>query len=619
VLTLTEADPTERVTLLRYGAALLLVVMATVGLAWMQNLWGAAANCALFLCAVILSSWYGGPKQGLLAAVLSLLSFHYLLLREGDRAAAEPMHLLRLVLFSAVAGYVVWLITTEKNAVLSLKEAHLDLTRKNEALRASEAKFRALSQSAPSAILVFEADRIIYANPGASVITRYSSEELSTMTFWDIVHPEFRDSVEGCTPAQQLGEAAARRCELKILTKDGEVRWLDFTQSAFEFERTLAVVAIACDITDQKSAREALRDSQQLLQQVLATLPLAVAVTDWGGNIVLVNEASREIWGGSVIISGPERWAASQGYWHRSGKRIAPMEWASARALSAGHTSLNELIDIDSPDGRPRTIQNSAAPIRGADGTIVGAVIVNEDVTERIRAEEALHESAQRLQNLSRRLLVVQEHERRNLSRELHDEFGQLLGAVMVHLQAAKSIAGETLRPRLDECLSLLQSAGAQVRSLALKLLPRMLETEGLESALKWLAEQQQQHTGIRTQVTGHLGEVSGDLVIACFRAVQEALTNVARHARARHVWIRLQQNDEFVELSIRDDGVGFDVAKALERTDNGGHLGLLGMKERVDMLGGTLHISSRPGHGTRIRISIPLEEPVSQLKQDSA
>jgi PAS domain S-box-containing protein len=633
VLTLTEANPTERLPKLRYGAALLLVLMATVSLASMQILWGAPAPFALFLCAVILSSWYGGPKQGLLAAVLSLLSFHYLLLREGDLAAAEPMQLCRLILFAVVAGYVVWLITAEKHAVESLKEAHLNLTRKNEALcaenlkrkqteqelRVSEAKFRALSQSAPSAILVFEADRIIYANPGASVITRHSNEELSTMTFWDIVHPEFRDSVEGCTPAQQLGEISPRRYELKILTKDGEVRWLDFTQSAFEFERTFAVMAIASDITDQKRAREALRDSQQLLQQVLATLPLAVAVTDQGGDIVLVNAASKEIWGGSLIVSGPKRWAASQGYWHGTGKRIAPMDWASARALSAGHTSLNELIDIDTHDGRRRTIQNSAAPIRSADGTIVGAVIVNEDVTERVRADEAVHESAKRLQNLSRRLLVVQEQERRNLSRELHDEFGQLLGAIMAHLQAAKSVAEETLRPRLDECLSLLQSAGSHVRSLALKLRPRMLETAGLETTLKWLAEQHQRHTGIRTQVTGHLGEVSGDLAIACFRAVQEALTNVARHAQAHQVWIRLQQNDEFVELSIRDDGVGFDVARTLERTGSSGHLGLLGMKERVDILGGALHVTSRPGHGTRIRISIPLAEPVTQLAQGSA
>ena len=513
----------------------------------------------------------------------------------------------------------------------SLRQAHLDLQAKNEALRAenlkrkqteeelrvSEAKFRALSQSAPSAIFVFEADRIVYANPGASDITRYSNEELATMSFWDITDPDVRDSLKGCEPARQLGEAAARRYELKILTKDGDVRWLEFTQTAFEFERALAVMAIACDITEQKQARDALRDSQQLLQQVLATLPLAVAVTDREGDILLVNQASKEIWGGGIIVSGPKRWAASQGYWHHSGKKIAPTEWASARALSGGQISLNELIDINTHEGR-RTIQNSAAPIRNADGAIAGAVIVNEDVTERVRAEKALHESAQRLQNLSRRLLEVQEQERRYLSRELHDEFGQLLGTIMLHLQTAKGIAGESLRARLEECLSLLQSAGARVRSLALNLRPQMLETDGLESTLRWLAAQHQQHTGIRTQFTGHLGEVSADLAIACFRVVQEALTNVIRHARARHVWITLKQNYGFVELTIRDDGVGFEVASTLARTVSGRHLGLVGMKERVDILGGQLQIDSRPSHGTHVRISIPFAQSVALPKRRS-
>jgi PAS domain S-box-containing protein len=602
-LKLNGADPSEELPVLRYGGAILLVMTATAGLVLMQHRWGVAAPVALFLGAVIVSTWFGGAKHGLLAAVLSFLSFNYLLLRAGDVSAAEPMHLFRLILFAVVSGYVVWVTTTERNAV--------------ESLRVSEAKFRALSQSAPSAIFVFEADRIIYANPGASAITRYSNEELATMSFWDITHPDFRDSIKGCEPAQQLGEAAAHRFELKILTKDGEVRWLDFTQTAFEFERALAVVAIACDITEQKQARDALRDSQELLQQVLATLPLAVAVTDRGGDILLVNQASKEMWGSGIIVSGPERWAASRGHWHHSGKRIAPMEWASARALSGGQISLNELIDIDTQEGR-RTIQNSAAPIRNADGVIAGAVIVNEDVTERVRAEQALHESAQRLQNLSRRLLEVQEQERRYLSRELHDEFGQLLGTIMVHLQTAKGIAGESLRARLEECLSLLQSAGAQVRSLALNLRPRMLETDGLESTLRWLAEQHQQHTGVRTLFTGHLGEVSSDLAIACFRVVQEALTNIARHARARHVWIALKQSFGFVELAIRDDGVGFEVVRTLERSLSGRHLGLVGMKERVDILGGELQIDSRPGHGTRIRISIPLAEPVAQPKRRS-
>jgi len=162
------------------------------------------------------------------------------------------------------------------------------------------------------------------------------------------------------------------------------------------------------------------------------------------------------------IARGPERWAQSKGRWHDSGKSIAPSEWASARALSAGQTSLNELIDIETDDGKQKTIQNSSAPIRNTDGLIIGAVIVNEDVTKRECAETALRESAKRLQYRSRRLLTVQEEERRHLSRELHDEFGQLLATITLHLHTAKAAAGEAAQSSLEECMALLQRAGAR-------------------------------------------------------------------------------------------------------------------------------------------------------------
>jgi signal transduction histidine kinase len=158
------------------------------------------------------------------------------------------------------------------------------------------------------------------------------------------------------------------------------------------------------------------------------------------------------------------------------------------------------LIDIETFDGQRKTIQNSAAPIRDADGLIVGSVVVNEDVTERVRAESALRESTDRLQHFSRRLLTVQEEERRHLSRELHDEFGQLLVGITLHLQAAKSLASEEARPRLEECVLLIQQAGTQLRNLVLELRPTMLESAGLAPTLRWMAKQHEERTGIATR-----------------------------------------------------------------------------------------------------------------------
>jgi signal transduction histidine kinase len=370
--------------------------------------------------------------------------------------------------------------------------------------------------------------------------------------------------------------------------------------------------ALRAENQERERTEKELRNSQQLLDQVLATLPVGVAVTNLHGDVILTNDAVKRVWGTVQYSSGAERWARSKGSWHDSGERIAPSEWASVRALTNGETSLNELIDIETFTGVSKTIQNSAAPIRNAEGQIVGAVIVNDDVTERVRAEKALKESAERLQQLSRRLLAVQEEERRHLSLELHDEFGQLLATATMHLQAAKNSAGPAAQPRLDESIALLQRAGVEVRSLALELRPMLLETAGLDATLRRLAAQHGQRTGIPTEVAGHVGEVSGEVAIAAFRVVQEALTNVVRHAKARHVRIELGTGDASIELAVCDDGVGFDVSATLERASGRGNLGLLGMRERVELLGGSLAIDSEPRSGTRIRVSLPLAEPVA-------
>jgi len=174
-----------------------------------------------------------------------------------------------------------------------------------------------------------------------------------------------------------------------------------------------------------------------------------------------------------------------------------------------------------------------------------------------------------------------------------------------------KGLAGAATLAQLDECTTLLQQAGEQVHSLALELRPTMLDVLGLEATLRWLAERQQQRTGCAVQVVGHLSgtPLSADMAIACFRVVQEALTNVVRHAAARHVWIELSQSESTLKVVVRDNGVGFDVVLAQEQAARRGSLGILGMRERVEILGGTLQVESEPGRGTRIRTSFPLSE----------
>jgi PAS domain S-box-containing protein len=435
--------------------------------------------------------------------------------------------------------------------------------------------------------------------------------ELSYERFLSFLVPQEVDRIRAVVD-KAIRERGVLDVDYRIALPDGSVRVLHERGSVIlnAAGEPIRLVGSAQDVTERRRVEEMLEENRRLLQMVLTTLPVGVIVTDPSGGIILANPASKRIWG-DLIVSGRERWALSKGFWHDSGKRLDAESWASARALFEGRTGLNELIDIETFDGQQKTIQNSAAPIRNAEGLIVGAVVVNDDVTERVRAQKALRESTDNMQHLSRQLLKVQEEERRHLARELHDEFGQILATIALHLHAALGLAGDAALPQLTECARLLQQAGEQIRSLALELRPTMLDTVGLEATLRWLAEQHQQRTGCETQVIGHLfgTRLSPDLTTACYRVVQEALSNIVRHASARHVRIELSQNENVLELVVRDDGVGFDVVPTRAQAVKRGGFGLLGMEERIQLLGGTLQIESEPGSGTSIRASFQLSE----------
>lgn len=409
--------------------------------------------------------------------------------------------------------------------------------------------------------------------------------------------------------SKSLERKAPFEREMRLRRADGQYRWFIVrTVPALNAEGSVFRWYGTCiDIEDRKRAAEAVRENQQLLLTVLETLPVGVAVMDAGGDIVLNNAFSKKIWEGQPIRSAVERLPQSKGYWHDSGKRLAPDEWASVRALADGRPVLAQLVDIEAYNGRHKTLQNSAAPIRDANGTIIGAVVVNEDVTDRINAEEALRDSAERLQKLSRRLLTVQEEERRHLSRELHDEFGQLLSAISMHLHIAKSLAGPSASARLADADALVQQAGERVRTLALELRPSMLDGAGLEGTLRWLAEQHTRQGRITVTVTGTVAEVPSDVAITCFRIVQEALTNVVRHAGATNARIQLQHQLGWLRVAIEDDGIGFDVVATRAQAAASGHLGLTGMRERAEILGGHVDVISNPQAGTRVSVSLPL------------
>ena len=227
---------------------------------------------------------------------------------------------------------------------------------------------------------------------------------------------------------------------------------------------------------------------------------------------------------------------------------------------------------------------------------------LTKEISAREQAEEGLH-------TLSRQVLEAQENERRRLARELHDEIGQALTALKFNLHAAQR-QPETLTARLEDSLGIVNRTLQQVRNLSLDLRPSMLDDFGLTAALNWYMERQAERVGFTAHVViDQLPKnLSPAIATTCFRVVQEAITNTARHARAKDVWVELYYRDQQLFLTVRDNGIGFDVDAAQERAVRGLSMGLPGMQERVRLVGGRLTITSAPKSGTGISGTLPLE-----------
>ncbi len=212
------------------------------------------------------------------------------------------------------------------------------------------------------------------------------------------------------------------------------------------------------------------------------------------------------------------------------------------------------------------------------------------------------------LQRLSRQLLAVQENERRHLARELHDEVMQTLTALKLNLGMAAQVSVGAAR-QLEESMEAVDDLVEQIRNLSLDLRPSMLDDLGLVATLEWYCERQGRRLAlpITFTTTPFLSRPSIERETTCFRVAQEALTNAAKHAQATQIWMSLKQRDGVLQLSIQDNGIGFDVAGMRIRAAHGRGLGLQGMEERLWLVGGQLDITSAPGQGTEICVRIPM------------
>ncbi|CAG4925527.1 hypothetical protein R70241_05378 [Paraburkholderia saeva] len=343
----------------------------------------------------------------------------------------------------------------------------------------------------------------------------------------------------------------------------------------------------------------------ELHRAILNNIPDQAWLKDTESRYILVNDAFIVACGRAekeIIGSTPDKvWSSEWGRVYLSTDRAV---------LASGERRRYE-ESRNGPDGTPRWFDTVKMPIRGADGSIVGTVGISREISDLKRSEMELRDSRSQLRQLSAYLQSVREAERTRISRELHDELGQLLSGLRLGLNYLQTQVEEAASGQADQVRMLKDLVDVTmdaVHRIASDLRPAVLDELGLHAALEWLTESFAQRNGLPCELRREMSEelmhgLDAERSTTIFRIVQEALTNASRHGHASRVVVEIEARDGDCHLAIADDGCGMDTA----RVAGSRSLGLLGMRERALMLGGQLSVESRPGHGTRVAARIPL------------
>lgn len=357
----------------------------------------------------------------------------------------------------------------------------------------------------------------------------------------------------------------------------------------------------------QERAKTALREHEALLHHVLEMLPVGVFIANQDGVIVHGNPAGKRIWAGIRYV-GPNEFGEYRGWRVADEQAIAPQQWALARAITKGETTLDEVISIEDFDGVTKTLLNSALPLRDAAGSIIGAIVVMQDVSETKRIEEELRSSREKLRKMAIHELDVREIERKRIARELHDELGQMLTGLKMELSSLlrTSPPSERVTTNILGMNRLIDEVLRSVRRISADLRPIMLDELGLKAALEWMSEEfEKRHGEISCMLWLDFEDdrLHPEISIATYRIIQECLTNVARHSSADQVSISIVcSNDDWLLIRVQDNGTG------ISTEEQEGRFGLTGMAERARALGGSFTLYNPPGEGVLVEVRIPLE-----------
>jgi PAS domain S-box-containing protein len=410
------------------------------------------------------------------------------------------------------------------------------------------------------------------------------------------------------------------------------------------FKQSPDLIDMTDGVIDRKRAEHALRENEERFRTLFELAPVAVYSCDAWGVIRDYNNRASELWGRKPQLGDTdEQFCGSFKLYRPDGSYMPHEQCPMGDVLTGKVAGIHDAeVHIERPDGSRIIVIVNIAPLKDDRGDVTGAINCFYDVTERKQAEEvlrdgdlerrrmeeALRDSETRLRlandelesvvqertialrHLSARLMRVQDEERRRIARNLHDSLGQDLATVKMNLDTLSHSATTAQAELLSAALESVERSIVETRTLSFLLHPPLLDEVGFASAARWFTDEFAKRSGIevRLDLPDGIDRLPELAEIALFRILQESLTNVHRHSGSSRVHIDLTREKQRLTLTVRDFGSGLPVETlaAFQRKSSNGGVGLAGMRERVNDLGGQFEIRSNEG-GTMVLAAIPV------------
>jgi PAS domain S-box-containing protein len=617
----------DKPAILRYGISVLAVAAALYIVSRMPPPFS-GAPASLLYCAILFSAWMGGFGPVLLAIVISFLGFKYFIIVPLHSFAVVPAGLSRLVIFSVTAAFIGGLgiaqraaIKSERRARDELAEAMQELQRINLALeREISERKQVHEQLRRSEAFLNEGQKISHTGSWLWEISTgkltWSDEQYRIFGFEpaleapapcrdliaQYIHPEDFPELERVVKTAILQQNRFE-CEYRIVLPDGCIKYVQGVGGPVSSESGIVheYIGTTVDITACRQAENRLRKREQEFQSLAENVPDGIVRYNLDGERIYVNLAYERHLGLSA---------------NQALNRPLSDNWHGVFPVKEYLNILGEVIKTGTPykilqvwqrpDGKRIHFDVNVVAERNLNGDIVGALAIARDITSLKETEQHLEESRQIIRQLADQNETAREEERKYVAHELHGDLNQYLLALRMRIFLLDIEFGSDtpgLKDKVDGMIDLIDAALKVVRNAVTTLRPAALDL-GIVSALEWLVDEFTLHTGLRCKLcigTNNI-RLSEKGAIAIFRTVQESLNNAARHANAGEVDVVVRQTATDYIIEVTDDGKGFDPAEKKAKS-----FGLVGIQERILMLGGEVDIMSAPHKGTSIRVSIPI------------